>query len=85
MKIKSLNKQTILKFICQTLVMIVAGIIGGSAFKTFFESVGIIPTGVSGLSFIEPYKERTRRNWAVFASSHCAFATFTTNPLYACT
>lgn len=52
MKIKSLNKQTILKFICQTLVMIVAGIIGGSAFKTFFESVGIIPTGVSGLSLI---------------------------------
>ena len=52
MKIKSLNKQSILKFSCQILVMIVAGIIGGSAFKTFFESVGIIPTGVSGLSLI---------------------------------
>mgnify|MGYP005771413583 CR=1 FL=1 len=40
------------KFIMQIFIMIFAGLVGGCAFKTFFESVGIIPTGLSGLSLI---------------------------------
>ena len=42
----------ILKFALQILAIALAGLVGGSAFKTFFEAVGIIPTGISGFSLI---------------------------------
>ena len=44
--------KNIYKFISQILIIAFAGILGGSAFKTFFESVGIIPTGLSGFSLV---------------------------------
>ena len=40
------------KFIIQIITIAFAGLVGGCAFKTFFESVGIIPTGLSGFSLI---------------------------------
>ncbi len=40
------------KFVLQALAIAVAGLVGGCAFKTFFESADIIPTGVSGFSLI---------------------------------
>lgn len=53
MKIKNLKlNNDITKFILQALAIAVAGLIGGCAFKTFFESAGIIPTGLSGFSLI---------------------------------
>lgn len=40
------------KFIIQIIMVAFAGLLGGAAFKTFFESVDIIPTGISGFSLI---------------------------------
>ena len=54
MKKLNINKKqkNIIKFIVQILAVGFAGAIGGIAFKTFFEAVGIIPTGLSGLALI---------------------------------
>lgn len=46
------NKQYLLKFLLHLLVVSLVGLFGGVAFKTFFESVGLIPTGLSGFSLI---------------------------------
>lgn len=46
------RRQRILKFILQIIVVGVAGAIGGIAFKTFFEAIGIVPTGLSGFALI---------------------------------
>ena len=40
------------KFLIQIFMVSVASFVGGLAFKNFFESVDIIPTGMSGLSMI---------------------------------
>ena len=40
------------KFLIQIGVVSLAALLGGMAFKNFFEPVGIIPTGLSGLSMI---------------------------------
>lgn len=53
MKNKKLNaNKEVTKIILQVLAIAIAGLVGGCAFRTFFESVGIIPTGMSGLSLI---------------------------------
>lgn len=51
-KLENVKKSQTLKFICQILGVIAAGVLGGYTYKTFFESVGIIPTGFSGLASI---------------------------------
>ena len=48
---KKIDKN-ILKLVMQIFIIAFAGLLGGCAFKTFFESVGIIPTGLSGFSLI---------------------------------
>lgn len=45
-------KQNTKKIIMQAIIIALAGLVGGCAFKTFFESVNIIPTGLSGFSLI---------------------------------
>lgn len=55
MKLKTFenkHKQNIYKFILQIIMVSVSAGIAGLAFKNFFESAGIIPTGLSGLSMI---------------------------------
>ena len=47
-----IKAKVIKKFTLQVLIVAMAGIVGGITFKTFFESNGIIPTGISGLSLI---------------------------------
>lgn len=44
--------KNVAKFIMQIIIIAIAGLLGGCAFKTFFESVDIIPTGVSGFSLV---------------------------------
>ena len=51
-KLKKFAKSEAYRFVLQAFNVIVAGILGGVAFKTFFEPSGIIPTGFSGLSVI---------------------------------
>ena len=46
------QKQKIEKFIIQIIMVSLASIVGGFAFKNFFEPAGIIPTGLSGLSLL---------------------------------
>jgi uncharacterized membrane-anchored protein YitT (DUF2179 family) len=50
--VKKIFKNDIFKFIISIIVVGGAGIVGGVAFKTFFESWDIIPIGISGLSLI---------------------------------
>ncbi len=45
-------EQKVGKFIIQIVVVSLAALVGGMSFKNFFESTGIIPTGLSGLSMI---------------------------------
>lgn len=47
-----LKAKVIRKFALQVIMVALAGVVGGITFKTFFESNGIIPTGISGLSLI---------------------------------
>lgn len=49
---KTDKKQQIIKFIAQIIIVGIAGAIGGVAFKTFFEAIGIVPTGLSGFALI---------------------------------
>ncbi len=46
------QKQKLSKFIIQIAVVSIAALVGGANFKNFFESAGIIPTGLSGLALI---------------------------------
>ncbi len=46
------QKQKLSKFIIQIIMVSIAALVGGMAFKNFFEKAGIIPTGLSGLSLI---------------------------------
>ena len=52
-KIKT-NKKEIMNFALQVLMVAIAGIAGGTAFKSFFDSMEtkIVPTGMSGLSML---------------------------------
>lgn len=55
MKLKTLEnkqKKNIKTFILQIVMVALSALVGGVAFKSFFESAGIIPTGLSGLSMI---------------------------------
>ena len=55
MKLKNLEnkqKKDIKKLIIQIIVVGMAALLGGASFKNFFESAGIIPTGLSGLAVI---------------------------------
>ena len=47
-----LGKENMSKLALQILCVAFAGVLGGVTFKTFFESTGIIPTGLSGFSLI---------------------------------
>ena len=47
-----LGKESMSKLALQILCVAFAGVLGGVTFKTFFESTGIIPTGLSGFSLI---------------------------------
>ena len=47
-----LGKESMSKLALQILCVAFAGVLGGVSFKTFFESTGIIPTGMSGFSLI---------------------------------
>ena len=47
-----LGKESMSKLALQILCVAFAGLLGGVTFKTFFESAGIIPTGMSGFSLI---------------------------------
>ena len=47
-----LGKESMSKLALQILCVAFAGVLGGVTFKTFFESTGIIPTGMSGFSLI---------------------------------
>lgn len=51
-KLKKFSKTEFSRFAFQWVWVVVAGLLGGIAFKTFFEPFGIIPTGFSGLSLI---------------------------------
>lgn len=51
-KIKSKQTREVLKFLLTALAIAVIGFVGGCAFKTFFESQDIIPTGMSGFALI---------------------------------
>lgn len=53
-KAKIQNEQTkeVLKFLLTALGVAILGFVGGCAFKTFFESQEIIPTGMSGFALI---------------------------------
>lgn len=51
-KFKVIVKGEKFRFVIQLLCVIVAGVLGGATFKTFFEPQGIIPIGFSGLSLI---------------------------------
>lgn len=51
-KIKSKQTREVLKFLLTVLGVAVIGFVGGCAFKTFFESQDIIPTGMSGFALI---------------------------------
>lgn len=44
--------KNVARFIMQIVIVAFAGLLGGIAFKTFFESVDIIPTGISGFSLV---------------------------------
>ncbi len=46
------KNKNIAKFTMQIFIIAFAGLLGGTAFKTFFESAGIIPTGLSGFSLV---------------------------------
>lgn len=46
------HKQKLYKFLIQIAMVSLASFVGGLAFKNFFESADIIPTGFSGLSMI---------------------------------
>lgn len=55
MKLKTLEnrqKKDIKKLFVQIFVVAAVALVGGASFKNFFESAGIIPTGLSGLSLI---------------------------------
>lgn len=55
MKLKTLEnrqKKDIKKFILQIFIVAVVALVGGAAFRNFFEESGIIPTGISGLAVI---------------------------------
>lgn len=56
-KITKKNKKEILYFILQIVMVAIAGIVGGTAFKSFFDSMEtkIVPTGMSGLSMLIEY------------------------------
>ena len=47
-----LKAKVIRKFALQVIMVALAGVVAGITFKTFFESNGIIPTGISGLALI---------------------------------
>lgn len=53
-KISKQNKKEILNFIIQIVMVAIAGIVGGTAFKSFFDAMEtkIVPTGMSGLSML---------------------------------
>lgn len=46
------HKQKLNKFLLQIVMVSLAAMVSGVAFKNFFEGAGIIPTGLSGLSLI---------------------------------
>lgn len=46
------NKKEVNKFVLQIIVVAMAGLIGGSTFKTFFDPAGIIPSGITGFAQI---------------------------------
>ena len=51
---KKVNKSQVFKFVLQILIIAVAGLVGGAAFKSFFEMLNpsIIPTGMSGFALL---------------------------------
>lgn len=53
-KVVKKNKREVLNFILQIVMVAIAGIVGGTAFKSFFDSMEtkIVPTGMSGLSML---------------------------------
>lgn len=53
-KVVKKDKKEILNFILQIVMVAIAGIVGGTAFKSFFDSMEtkIVPTGMSGLSML---------------------------------
>lgn len=50
--VENKQKQNLNKFIVQIVMVSIAAFVGGINFKNFFESAGIIPTGISGLAMI---------------------------------
>ncbi len=51
-KLTKAKKENISKFALQVFIIVLAGVVGGIAFKNFFEAANIIPTGMSGLTLI---------------------------------
>lgn len=49
---KEIKTRDVLKFLLIALCVAIVGFVGGCIFKTFFESQGIIPTGMGGLALI---------------------------------
>lgn len=51
-KLTKVKKENISKFALQAFIIVLAGVVGGIAFKNFFEATGLVPTGLSGLTLI---------------------------------
>ena len=46
------TKKQIIKFIIKILLVAAAGLVGGATFKSFFEAIDVVPTGMSGFAML---------------------------------